>query len=167
MADTAAARHSARMAPRCCRRSRSTATISRSRTTRASSATARAGRRFTPFWRTGASRCASSATDPFGDTPSDDLSRTKLDVIAEGRRCPRRRRDPERDRGLRAGARARGAALPQGQGLGRHRAHRDGRRLSRKPHRRARDRARRPHPQGGRHQGRPGADPQRSRTRPR
>ena len=52
--------------------------------------------------------------DPFGDTPSDDLSRSKLDADAEGGRTGSRRRDPERDRGLRAGARAGGAALPQG-----------------------------------------------------
>ena len=77
--------------------------------------------------------------DPFGDTPSDDLSRPKLDVVLRGR--PRsRRRDPERDRGLRAGACGRHAALSQGEGLGRHRAHCDGRRFSREPHRRARDR---------------------------
>ena len=119
------------------------------------------------FWKTGASRCASSATDPFGDTPSDDLSRSKLDVVLKEGDAESRRRDPERDRGVRAGARPGGAALPQGEGLGRHRAHRDGRRLPRKPDRRARDRARRPHPQGGRHQDRPGARSATIRTRPR
>ena len=82
---------------------------------------------------------------------------------AEGGRPRGGRRDPERDRGVRAGARARRPALPQGEGLGRHRAHRDGRRLSRQPDRRACDRARQPHPQGGRHQDRHGADPQRPR----
>ena len=101
--------------------------------------------------------------DPFGETPSDDLSRPKLDVILKEGDAGSRRRDPERDRGIRAGARGGDAALPQGQGLGRHRAHRDGRRLPREPHRRTRDRARQPHPQGRRHQGGHDADPQRSR----
>ena len=103
------------------------------------------------------------ATDPFGDTPSDDLSRTKLDEIIKEGGPGGDRRDPERDRGVRAGALARGAALPQGEGLGRHRAHRDGRRISREPHRRACDCARESHSQGRGHQGGHDADPSRSR----
>ena len=72
------------------------------------------------------------ATDPFGDTPSDDLSRTKLDEIIKAGEGPRGdRRHPECDRGVRAGALACRSALPEGKGLGRHRAHRDGRWISR------------------------------------
>ena len=53
--------------------------------------------------------------DPFGDTPSDDLSRSKLDVVLKEGDAESRRRDPERDRGVRAGAGPGDAALPQGR----------------------------------------------------
>ena len=91
--------------------------------------------------------------DPFGDTPSDDLSRPKLDVILkEG--------DAEAAAVIQSAIEeyAQELALVVRRFLkakawaGTERIV-DGRRLSREPHRRARDRARRPHPQGRRHQG--------------
>ena len=97
--------------------------------------------------------------DPFGDKASDDLNRSKLDVVLkEG--------EPEAAAVIQSAIEEYAqelalvdSALPQGKGLGENRAHRDGRRLSRQPHRRTCDRAREPHPQGRGHQGRHGADP--------
>ena len=48
--------------------------------------------------------------DPFGDEPSDEISKKKLDTLLAERRSRRRRRPAGRDRGFRAGAGARSCA---------------------------------------------------------
>ena len=60
-------RSSARTAPSCCRRSRSTATTWNSRTTRASSATARAGSAFHAILENWRKPLRKLGADPFGD----------------------------------------------------------------------------------------------------
>ena len=64
--------------------------------------------------------------DPFGEEPSEDISKKKLDDPAERGRSRGGRHRARRDRGFRAGARPRHPPLPQAQGLARHRAHRVG-----------------------------------------
>ncbi len=77
-------RHWARTAPPSCLRSRSTATISSSRTTTVSSATAPARRRSTPSSTSGESRCASSTPIRSARPPSSDISKKKLDAALAG-----------------------------------------------------------------------------------
>ena len=69
--------------------------------------------------------------DPFGDEPSDEISKKKLDDAAGQGRSRGGRHRAGRDRGFRAGAGARHPPLSQDEGLEGHRAHRGRRRLPR------------------------------------
>ena len=88
--------------------------------------------------------------DPFGDEPSEEITKKELDDAAGQGRPRGRRHRAGRDRGILPGTGAGHPPLSQDQGLAGHRADRDRRRLSRQPRRRAGDRPHRRDPQGRR-----------------